>query len=130
MKNKKILFAKSITPTDFTLGIFLDGKKQIRDFSVEKGKMADSFLNQIDNFLSENSLKVNDLSAIIVYEGPGSYTSLRVVISTLNTMAFSLDIPIYGYKQEEQVNDIFLKIKSGEKEKFTGPVKAFYQHNL
>ncbi|MBZ9729537.1 tRNA (adenosine(37)-N6)-threonylcarbamoyltransferase complex dimerization subunit type 1 TsaB [Salegentibacter sp. JZCK2] len=48
----------------------------------------------IDEILKENNLSVADLNAIAVSKGPGSYTGLRIGVSTAKGLCFSLDIPL------------------------------------
>lgn len=48
----------------------------------------------IDEILKENNLAVGDLDAIAVSKGPGSYTGLRIGVSTAKGLCFSLNIPL------------------------------------
>lgn len=48
----------------------------------------------ITEVLEEAGIKPNDLSAIAVNKGPGSYTGLRIGVSTAKGLAYALDIPI------------------------------------
>lgn len=55
-------------------------------------------LPKIDKLLKSNKVKLSNLKAIAVFQGPGSYTGLRVGISVANTLAWSLDIPVVEIK--------------------------------
>lgn len=48
----------------------------------------------IQDVLKEAKLAVTDLEAIAVSKGPGSYTGLRIGVSTAKGLCFSLDIPL------------------------------------
>ncbi|KEO72003.1 tRNA (adenosine(37)-N6)-threonylcarbamoyltransferase complex dimerization subunit type 1 TsaB [Anditalea andensis] len=48
----------------------------------------------IDALLTQGGFKTNDLQAIAVSSGPGSYTGLRIGVSTAKGMAFANDIPL------------------------------------
>jgi len=49
------------------------------------------FVNEV---LKEAGLKLKQLDAIAVSEGPGSYTGLRIGVSLAKGMCYSLDIPL------------------------------------
>jgi tRNA threonylcarbamoyladenosine biosynthesis protein TsaB len=48
----------------------------------------------IDEILRDNDIKTSDLSAVAVSAGPGSYTGLRIGISTAKGLCYALDIPL------------------------------------
>ncbi len=48
----------------------------------------------IDEILSEASLTFQDLDAVAVSKGPGSYTGLRIGVSATKGLCFSLDLPL------------------------------------
>ena len=48
----------------------------------------------IDEVLKEAGISANDLSAIAVSKGPGSYTGLRIGVSAAKGLCFALDKPL------------------------------------
>lgn len=48
----------------------------------------------INEVMEEANLKFPDLSAVAVSKGPGSYTGLRIGVSTAKGLCFALDIPL------------------------------------
>jgi len=48
----------------------------------------------IEEILAAQNLKAEDLSAVSVSEGPGSYTGLRIGVSTAKGIAYGLNIPL------------------------------------
>lgn len=48
----------------------------------------------IEQLLVDSSLQSNDLNAISISSGPGSYTGLRIGFSTAKGLAYSLQIPL------------------------------------
>lgn len=62
----------------------------------ETGAHAQKLMDLIDSLLVEQKLEIKGLSAIAVSEGPGSYTGLRIGVSTAKGLAFSADLPLIG----------------------------------
>ncbi|MFN7044011.1 MAG: tRNA (adenosine(37)-N6)-threonylcarbamoyltransferase complex dimerization subunit type 1 TsaB [Flavobacterium sp.] len=48
----------------------------------------------IEELLTENQLKFSDLNAIAVSQGPGSYTGLRIGVSSAKGFCYALNIPM------------------------------------
>ncbi len=51
----------------------------------------------IDHLLKAWDLSVQDLGAVAVSKGPGSYTGLRVGVSTAKGLCFAMDKPLLSY---------------------------------
>ncbi|RLD61376.1 MAG: tRNA (adenosine(37)-N6)-threonylcarbamoyltransferase complex dimerization subunit type 1 TsaB [Bacteroidetes bacterium] len=48
----------------------------------------------IDEILKENNIEYTDLDAIAISKGPGSYTGLRIGVSTAKGLCYALDLPL------------------------------------
>jgi tRNA threonylcarbamoyladenosine biosynthesis protein TsaB len=48
----------------------------------------------IDELLNSQNIKVSDLDAIAISEGPGSYTGIRIGVSTAKGLCFGADKPL------------------------------------
>jgi len=55
---------------------------------------AERLHNYIDSVLKDAKLSKNDLDAVAVSKGPGSYTGLRIGVSSAKGLCFALDIPL------------------------------------
>jgi tRNA threonylcarbamoyladenosine biosynthesis protein TsaB len=63
--------------------------------SVHDGyKHAENLLRLVEEVLQEAGWKNDELSAIAVSAGPGSYTGLRIGVSTAKGLCYALDIPL------------------------------------
>ncbi|SFB38074.1 tRNA threonylcarbamoyladenosine biosynthesis protein TsaB [Lentibacillus halodurans] len=50
----------------------------------------------INQLLDEVNMKPEDLDKIVAAKGPGSYTGVRIGLTTAKSMAWALDIPVVG----------------------------------
>ena len=80
------------TATDAaTVALVQDG-----DVLGERRSRAARILKDIEELLAEAGLEADDVDAIAVGTGPGSYTGLRMGLVTARTLAVSLDVPVAG----------------------------------
>jgi tRNA threonylcarbamoyladenosine biosynthesis protein TsaB len=64
-------------------------------------RLADELLGQLQEFLRANNLEFSNLTGLIIFSGPGSFTSLRIGHTVLNSLADSLGIPVVGAMGED-----------------------------
>lgn len=78
-----------------SVSLALDGKtiavKEIAEAGFSHAEKLHVFFDEI---LKENNVSFQDLSAIAVSQGPGSYTGLRIGVSAAKGLCFSLNIPL------------------------------------
>lgn len=58
--------------------------------------------------------KISDLSAVAVSAGPGSYTGLRIGVSTVKGIAFAQNIPIIGLDSLDVMYAVYAKFQKKE----------------
>lgn len=49
----------------------------------------------IDTLLKENNLKINDIDRIVVLNGPGSFTGIRIGLTVAKTIGYALNKDVY-----------------------------------
>lgn len=75
----------------------LDGGGLVTEHLAERPmKHAEQLAPLIDLAMTTAGIVRQDLTAIAVGTGPGPFTGLRVGLVTARTLAFALDIPVYG----------------------------------
>lgn len=107
---------------------FIDG-----DLRYDNQWQADRALAKgLLGYLDENLRKINktwsDITSIGVFEGPGSFTGLRIGITVMNTIADSEGVPIVGGRGENWQNQILDKLKNHENEKLVMPFYGSEAH--
>ena len=90
-----------------TIQLEINGKKVEKILSDSKLLRSEAALPLIDNLLKKNDLTLKDLDGIDVFEGPGSFTGLRVGISIANALGFLLQIPVNGKKVGELASPVY-----------------------
>lgn len=83
---------------------------------------------QLKQLLDEQSLTLNSLNGLICYEGPGSFTGLRIGLSAANALAYSLNIPIVSVGGEDWIAKGIDKLLSGENQKLAIPFYGAEAH--
>lgn len=72
-----------------------DGAKVLSTLTNTEAKQHASFLHSaIHQMLQDNNIQINELKAIGVTGGPGSYTGIRVGLSTAKGLCYALKIPL------------------------------------
>ncbi len=106
------------------LGLY-DGRV-LKCFEFETQYQSEDLLIAIDGILKNNKLKLNDLKAILVNCGPGSFTGVRVGVTTANTLGWSLNILVVGYR-DGQLEKVLAKISKNKQAKFSSIALPYYQ---
>ena len=57
-------------------------------------ELSDTLLQKIEEVLSRASATKQTISGIAIFQGPGSFTGLRIGISVANSLAYSLNVPV------------------------------------
>ena len=82
------------------LGIYEDLNQLAYSTWLAHRELAETIQYKLDELLKSQSKQLKDISGIVVFEGPGSFTGLRIGISIANALAYSLDIPIVAEGDE------------------------------
>jgi len=83
----------------------------------------DLLMKQILDFFEKNNLKLEDMSKILVNQGPGNFSGLRTSLAIAKGISLSKDLELFGYdafiwpcaKFFKKQNSILSLIKFGKK---------------
>jgi len=93
------------------------------DYEWESGReLAKGLLGYLHEKLQHEGCDWSDIEAIGVYEGPGSFTGLRIGLTVANTIADAQSIPIVGATGDNWKSDVLGKIHDGQNEKIVLPL--------
>ena len=93
----KILIIDTADNKKNTVGLKIDNKEYLLTENIPSNR-EQVILLMIDKILKKYKVEPEDLSAIQINVGPGSYTGLRVGLAIANTLSFALKIPVNGKK--------------------------------
>ena len=72
-------------------------KEFIGEINIKlKRRHSERLLPIVKRLLFETGKSLNDLDGIVVTNGPGSFTGLRIGLSTVQAFKMALDIPVYS----------------------------------
>lgn len=107
------------------MGLIEDNKSKFIEFE-QNNDLAESLSEKIEKFLNENKADFKDLTCLSVFRGPGGFTSLRIGIVTINTMAYLLKIPVIEIAQNQENAPVNIIRKKLSKKDFKSMVLPFY----
>lgn len=84
----------------YEVGLFCQ-QKCIDSFRNDKKHSSRDLIPAIASLLERNNYALKDITALGVNQGPAPFTSLRVIITTANGLAFATGIPLIGINSLE-----------------------------
>ena len=79
------------------MALMAEDETVLGEFSVSKGKgHFGGLMPALDSLLTTTRSDIHDLKAVVVAIGPGSFTGLRVGLSTAKGLCHALEVPIIG----------------------------------
>lgn len=106
----------------------IDGDERFDDEWQADRTLAKGLLKYIAANLEAHDKTWSDISAIGVYQGPGSFTGLRIGLTVANTIADSQAIPIVGGQGEQWQRDVLGKLEAGENDQIVLPFYGSEAH--
>ena len=85
------------------IGLFDDDKQLAYETWQAHRQLAETIHTKISELLERQSKGWSDISGIVAYEGPGSFTGLRIGLSVANALATSYNAPIVGVTGDDWV---------------------------
>jgi tRNA threonylcarbamoyladenosine biosynthesis protein TsaB len=77
-------------------------------------QLAETLHTTIAELLHEHHKDWSDIGGVVVYEGPGSFTGLRIGVSVANALAYGLGIPVVGASGEDWCTTGLADVQNGK----------------
>ena len=108
-----ILTLRTDKPTA-EIGLY-DGDQQVSYVTWEAHRqLAETVHSKIEELLRQQHLSLQDISGIVCFQGPGSFTGLRIGLSVANALAVGLGVPIVAEQGENWINDGARRLRYGD----------------
>ena len=92
------------------------------DDEWESGRtLAKGLLGYLDTNMTKHGKTWTDISGIVAFKGPGSFTGLRIGLTVLNTLADSESIPIVGTTGDSWQADGLTRLLDGQNDELVMP---------
>ena len=101
-----------------------DAGKVVKEKKWQAGRtLARDLLAKTEQLLAryDPAKKWEDLTGVIVFRGPGSFTGLRIGITTANAISYARQIPIVGVNGDTWLRGGLTKLSKQENHKIVLP---------
>lgn len=103
------------------IGLYQDAKQLANHKWLADRQLTKTIHKQIQEMLNKSSINWTDVGGVIIYEGPGSFTGLRIGISVANALAYANDVPAVATGGDKWIEDGLKKLDQGTSQKITLP---------
>ncbi len=103
------------------IALYTDTAQIAADAWEGKRELAHTIHRRIEDLLKSQGKQLGDLEGIVALRGPGSFTSLRIGLTLVNTLAYSLNIPIVGTLGDDWLAQGIARLRQGENDKIALP---------
>lgn len=101
-----ILLLETATPVCSAV-LERDGKTIAERHSNEPNAHSSKLAVFIDELIKESRVKISDLDAVCISSGPGSYTGLRIGVSSAKGICYALGIPLLAVPTLQNMASLF-----------------------
>lgn len=106
---------------DAEIGLY-DGTKQLSYHKWHADRtLARNVLKVIHQQLQKQKIDWPDITGVVVFQGPGSFTGLRIGITVANTIAYGNQVPVIAAEGDGWLQKGLARITHGEDDKLALP---------
>lgn len=77
-------------------------------------QLAETLHIKIGDLLDSVDKNLHEINGIVVYQGPGSFTGLRIGIATANALAYGIGCPVVGAASTDWLETGIKRLLAGE----------------
>lgn len=103
------------------IGVYNDAARLNYETWQAHRELSTTLHGHLIELLRTQQKTLQDIEGIVCFQGPGSFTGLRIGLTVANTLADSLEIPIVGSMGEDWITAGITRITHGETDKLVIP---------
>ena len=115
-----ILTLRSDRP-DAEIGIYDDMTQLSYKVWPAHRQLAETLLQTIEEELAAQNKGWKDIAGIVCYQGPGSFTGLRIGLTVVSTLGYSLGVPLVAMQDPAWLETGITRLLAGESDKVALP---------
>lgn len=96
------------------IGLYEGGRKVAYDTWAAHKELSSTLHTRLEVFMQAVGVDWDEITGIVFYEGPGSFTGLRIGASLVNALSYSYSIPVACSSGEQWQTDGCAKLARGE----------------
>lgn len=98
------------------LGLY-EGEQQLDYLVWQAHRALGATIHQkVRELLERNGKQLQDIQAIACYQGPGSFTGLRIGLTVANTFAYALNVPVVARRDPHWLETGIADLLAGKRD--------------
>ena len=115
-----ILTVRTDSP-EAEIGVYKDRQQLAYKKWHADRQLAETLHQEIHKLLQSQQLDWGDIQGAVCYKGPGSFTGLRIGAIVVNTLGYSLAIPVVASDNTDWIETGVSHLLAGEDQKIVNP---------
>ena len=103
------------------VGLFNGQTKIAYEIWEAHRKLAETIHHKIEALLQASGKTWLDVDGVVAYQGPGSFTGLRIGLSVENAIGYSLQVPVVATQGDDWIHKGIERLMAGEQDEVALP---------
>ncbi len=103
------------------LGLYNDDDQLAYETWLAHRQLAETLHSKIAALLKSQDKTLADIGGIVAFQGPGSFTGLRIGLTVANALAYAQDIPVVATAYDDWIADGISYLANGETDRIVIP---------